>query len=298
LGRARTFTADRIDLPSKFVPVASSVRILLLWTAYFLLTQTAALAQSAPDELREIARNPLADVIKLPFEEDFTFNQGPYNRDANSLAIDPVIPLSITPDWLLVTRVVATALAYQPNLLASSGGTTGLGDTTASFFLSPARTGKLIWGLGPAVLTPTATSNQLGAGKWGVGPTGAVLTEPQWGSVGALVQNIWSVAGSSSRSPVNQMQLEPLFSYNLPRGWYLTSNPTIVADWTQPTRQRWLVPIGGGPARSFNIRKQAVDSNITFYWNAVRPSNPFSPKWQMNMEFTFLFPKHPRTPNH
>jgi hypothetical protein len=289
-----------IDNSSKFAPSTSSMRIILVWGAYLLLTLPLALAQSAPEELRKIARNPFADVIKLPFEEDFTFNQGPYNRNANSLAIQPVIPLSITGDWLLVTRVVATALAYQPNLVAKSGGTTGLGDTTASFFLTPAQTGKLIWGVGPAILMPTATSDQLGAGKWGVGPTGAVLVEPEWGSAGVLVQNIWSVAGGSNRSPVNQLQLEPLFSYNLPRGWYLISNPTIVADWTQPKSQRWLVPIGGGAGRSFDIGKQAVDSNLTLYWNAVRPGNPFSPKWQLNLEFTFLFPipKRSTTPNH
>jgi len=76
----------------------------------------------------------------------------------------------------------------------------------------------------------------------------------------------------------------------VPRGWYLTSNPTIVADWTQSTNERWLLPIGGGGGRSFTIGKQAIDSNFTFYWNAVRPTNPFSPKWQLNLEFTFLFP--------
>ncbi|HSY65173.1 MAG TPA: hypothetical protein VK829_11270 [Terriglobales bacterium] len=277
-------------LSNKLIPLGSSMRILLVWGAYLLLTPSPALAQPAPEELRKIARNPFADEIKLTFEEDFTFNQGPYDRSANSLEIQPVIPLSIMGDWLLVARVVATAIAYQPDSLARSGGTTGLGDTTSSFFLTPAHTGKLIWGVGPAVLMPTATSNPLGAGKWGVGPTGAVLVEPEWGSVGVLVENIWSVAGGSNRSPVNQLQIEPLFSYNLPRGWYLTSNPTIVADWTQPTTERWLLPIGGGAGRSFSIRKQAADSNLTLYWNAIRPANQFSPKWQLILEFTFLFP--------
>ncbi|MGC1167909.1 MAG: hypothetical protein WA886_03325, partial [Candidatus Acidiferrales bacterium] len=242
------------------------MRILLVWGAYLLLTPSTALAQTAPEELRKSARNPFADEIKLTFEEDFTFNQGPYDRSANSLSIQPVIPLSITGDWILVTRTVATAIAYQPNLLARSGGTTGLGDTTSSFFLTRANTGKLIWGVGPAVLMPMATRDQLGAGKWGVGPTGAALVEPEWGSIGALVQNIWSVAGGSDRSPVNQLQIEPMFSYNLPRGWYLTSNPTIVADWTQSPSERWLLPIGGGAGRSFDIWKQAVDSNLTLYW--------------------------------
>lgn len=275
------------------------MRILLLWGAYLLLTPSAALAQTTPEELRKIASNPFADELKLLFEEDFTFSQGSYDRGANSLAIQPVVPLLITRDWLLVTRVVATAIAYQPNSLARSGGTTGLGDTTSSFFLTPAHTGALIWGVGPAVLMPAATSSTLGAGKWGVGPTGAALVEPEWGSAGMLVQNIWSVAGGRNRSPVNQLQLEPLFSYNLPRGWYLTSNPTILADWTQPTSERWLLPIGGGAGRSFKIGNQAVDSNLTLYWNAVRPVNPFSPKWQLNLEFTLLFPipKHSSTLN-
>jgi hypothetical protein len=270
------------------------MRILLVWGTYLLLTPSAAFAQTAPDELRKVARNPFADEIKLAFEEDFTFNQGPYDRSANTLEIQPVIPLSITGDWLLVTRVVATAIAYQPKSLTRSGGTTGLGDTTSSFFLTPAHTGRLIWGIGPAVLMPTATSDQLGAGKWGVGPTGAALVEPEWGSVEVLVQNIWSVAGGSNRSRVNQLQVEPSFSYNLPQGWYLTSNPTIVADWTQSGSERWLLPIGGGAGRSFDVRKQAFDSNLTLYWNAIRPANPFSPKWQLNLEFTFLcpIPKH------
>jgi len=110
-----------------------------------------------------------------------------------------------------------------------------------------------------------------------------------------LVQNIWSVAGSSNRSPVNQAQFEPQFSFNLPRGWYLTSQPTIAADWTQPENNRWLVPIGGGAGRTFNIGKQAVDSNIAAYWNAVRPSNPPSPEWQLSMQFTLLFSKRSKT---
>ena len=258
---------------------------------YLLLMQSAALAQDSPEELRKIARNPFADEIKVPFEEGVTFGQGPYNRNGNSLQVQPVFPLSITRDWLLVPRIVATALAYQPDLAARSGGTTGLGDSTAAFFLTPTRPGNLIWGVGLAILIPTATSDQLGFGKWGLGPSVAMLVEPEWGSAGVLIQNIWSVAGDSKRPPVNQLQLEPMFSYNLPRGWYLTSQPTITADWTQPTSDRWLLPIGGGAGKAFNIGKQAIDANLAAYWNAVRSAKQFSPPWQLSLQFTFLFSK-------
>ena len=271
------------------------MRFILVLSFYFVLTQSAALAQNTSDELRKIARNPFADVIRLTFEEGVTFNQGPYGRTGNSLQIQPVFPISITANWLLVTQVVATAPTYQPDSGARTGGITGLGDTTLSFFLTPTRTGSVIWGLGPATLIPTATSDPLGFGKWGLGPSIAVLVEPEWGSAGALIQNIWSIAGDSNRSPVNQLQLEPMFSYNLPRGWYLTSQPTITADWTHPTNDRWLLPIGGGAGRTFNLGKQAIDSNFAAYWNAVRPTNQFSPKWQVIVQFTFLFSRHSNT---
>jgi hypothetical protein len=272
------------------------MRLLLAWTAYLLLAQSAALAQSTPEELRKLARNPFADEIQLTFEDDVTFSQGPFDRRANSLQIQPLFPLSITTEWLVVTRVVATTLAYQPNTAAISGGTTGLGDSTASFYFTPVHTGKFIWGLGPAILFPTATGDKLGAGKWGLSPSIAFLIEPEWGSLGILVHNYWSIAGASRRSEVDQLQLEPMFSYNLPHGWYLTSQPTIDADWTRPTSERWLVPIGGGVGRSFNLGKQGIDSNLAAYWNVVRPTN--QPKWQLSLQFSFLFPKRPGASNH
>ena len=272
------------------------MRILLAWTAYLLLAQLPALAQSTPEELRKIARNPFADEIELRFEDDVTFSQGPFDRTAKTLQIQPLFPLSITTDWLVVTRVKANALAYQPNTAAKSGGTTGLGDSTASFYLTPVHKGRLLWGLGAAILFPSATSDQLGAGKWGLSPSIALFIEPKWGSLLVLVHNYWSIAGGSNRSDVNQLQLEPTLSYNLPHGWYLTSQPTIGADWTQPTSERWLLPIGGGVGRSFNLGEQGIDSNLAAYWNAVRPTN--QSKWQLSLQFSFLFPKHPRPSNH
>ena len=60
------------------------MRILLAWAAYLLLAQLAALAQSTPEELRKIARNPFADQIELRFEDDVTFSQGPFDRTAKT----------------------------------------------------------------------------------------------------------------------------------------------------------------------------------------------------------------------
>ena len=247
------------------------MRIFPAWAICFLLMSPHLFAQDTPEELRKIARNPFADVIKLPLEEDVNFSAGPFNRTANSLQLQPVLPFQISEGWLLIPRIVATGVAYQPDVTQRTAGVTGLGDTTSTFLLTPAHTGRLIWGAGPTLLLPTATSSELGSGKWGLGPTVVAVTEPKWGSVEMLVQNIWSIAGNSERASVNEMEVDLSFSYNLPHGWYLTSGPSITADWTQVRSERWLVPVGGGAGRSFNIGKQAVDTNLAVYYNVVRP---------------------------
>lgn len=138
---------------------------------------------------------------------------------------------------------------------------------------------------------PTATDTRLGAGKWDAGPAVVVLAEPDWGSLGVAVQNIWSLPGHSSPAQVNQVQIETSASYNLSHGWYLVTAPTINGDWTEAGGNRWLVPSGGGGGRTFRICNQPVDANVTVYYNAIRPSTSLYPRWQLSVQFTRLYPK-------
>jgi hypothetical protein len=88
------------------------------------------------------------------------------------------------------------------------------------------------------------------------------------------------------------MQLQPMFSYNLAHGWYLTTSPTISADWTQVLGERWLVPVGGGAGRTFKLGRQTVDANLTVYRNVIRPASQLSPKWQLSAQITLLIANH------
>ena len=47
-----------------------------------------------------------------------------------------------------------------------------------TLFLSPARPGKLIYGVGPAFILPTATSSLTGQGKFSIGPSVVALMQP------------------------------------------------------------------------------------------------------------------------
>ena len=107
---------------------------------------------------------------------------------------------------------------------------TGFGNIQYQGFFTPADSGKVIWGLGPALEMPTNTSG-LGSDKWSAGPAFVVLTMPGNWVLGALVQNIWSFAGSSNAADVNKLTFQYFINYNISNGWYLTTTPVITADW-------------------------------------------------------------------
>jgi hypothetical protein len=281
-------------VPHSMSPKATE--IVSAWTLYglwsvLLLAGATLHGQQTPENLEKLARNPVGDAVKIPLAESINFDAGPHGRTSSSLQIQPTIPFPIAKDWLLIPRIVATPAAYEPETSQASGGSTGLGDMVATVFLTPARTGMVVWGVGPSLLIPTATDTNTGAGKWGLGPSLALIVQPNWGSIATAVQNIWSLPGNSQRTSVNQLQIETSLSYNLPHGWYLLTAPTFSSDWTQSSGDRWLVPFGGGAGRTLEFGKKAVDWNIAVYSNAIRPVGQLYPKWQISLQCTLLYPR-------
>ena len=243
--------------------------------------RTAALAKAA--------QNPVADLISFPLQNNTNFNTGPYSRDQDVLNIQPVIPLHLTKKWNLITRTILPII-WQPDTSQPTGqGWYGLGDLNPTLFLSPAKPGKLIWGVGPAIVVPTATAPQLGQGKLSLGPGIVLLTTPGHWVIGALANNVWSIAGTGSRPPVNQFLLQYFINYNMKKGWYITLQPIITADWRASSGNVWTVPFGGGVGRIMKIGFQPVNISGQFYGNAAYP-NGGSP-WGMRLQIAFLYPK-------
>jgi hypothetical protein len=144
-----------------------------------------------------------------------------------------------------------------------------------TFFISPKNPGRLIWGAGPVFQLPTATSTYLGQGKLGIGPSIVVLMQPGHWTLGVLVNNVWSVAGSGSRPDVNQFLLQYFINYNLKKGWFITWQPTLTANWEAASENQWTVPYGGGIGRIMKLGFQPVSLTAQFYGNA-RASGEYS----------------------
>jgi hypothetical protein len=117
----------------------------------------------------------------------------------------------------------------------------------------------------------------------------AVVQTKHW-TIGALANNIWSFAGASDRSTVNQFLLQYFVNYNLPDAWYLVSAPILTADWEASSGNRWLVPFGAGIGKIIKLGKLPLNGQVSGYYNAIRPDDPASPNWQLRIQLAFLFP--------
>jgi hypothetical protein len=251
-------------------------------------------ARASAGDLAKATQNPVASLISVPLQNVTDFNIGPFDRDRNIIIqVQPVIPLPLGQNWNLITRTIGS-LVFQPNIAQSNQGTFGLNDINPSFFLSPANPGKLIWGAGPTFLIPTATDNVLGTGKFSIGPSAVALVQPGKWTLGALVSNLFSVAGPSNRANVNIFTLQYFINYNLKKGYYLTSAPINTANWNAPSGNVWLVPVGGGIGRIMRLGFQPVNVSVQAYGNAKRPDNLPSPTWQLKFQIAFLYPKRPK----
>lgn len=239
-------------------------------------------------DLAKKTQNPVADLISVPFQNNVNFGVGPQDDVQYILNVQPVIPFRLTEDWNLISRTIVP-LIYQPELAPGVGDVFGLGDIQQSLFLSPAKPGKLIWGVGPILQFPTATDDALGQGKWGAGPTAVALTVHGPWALGALVNNVWSFAGDSDRRDVNQMLIQPFVNYNLPDAWYVVSAPIITADWEASSDDRWTVPIGAGVGKIVRIGQLPVNAQVGGYYNVVRPDN--GAEWQLRIQIQLLFPR-------
>jgi hypothetical protein len=264
-------------------PGANSAKLIAL--AFIAGVPVAAHAGDT-EALAKASQNPVADLISVPFQNNTNFNTGPFDRKQDMLNIEPVIPLHVTAQWNVISRTILPFESQPDPFLDSSAD--GLGDINQSLFLTPAHPGSLIWGIGPIVTAPTATSTILGTGKWLLGPTAVAVTMPGHWVIGALVNNQWSIAGDAQRPSVNAFYSQYFINYNLPDGWYLTSAPIITADWTAAADQRWTVPFGGGAGKLFKIGDQNFSGTAQAYYNVVHPDD--GPDWQLRLQLSALFP--------
>jgi hypothetical protein len=264
--------------------------LILLFSVPLRAETNGAAGGSSDDQMADVAKklqNPVADLISVPFQNNFDFGGGPdHNGFQYELKFQPVIPITLCTNWNLITRTIVPYI-YQHDRIGTSV-QSGLADTTLSLFLSPKEPthGGLTWGIGPDLYFPTATENALGADKWGAGPTVVALWQKKGWTYGALVDQIWSYAGDENRSRLSFTFVQPFLTYTTKKHTTFGVNSESTYDWVD---DQWTVPINGFVSQLVKFGKLPVEFEFGGRYYSNKPDQ--GPNWGLRFQITFVFPK-------
>jgi hypothetical protein len=198
--------------------------------------QPASAADHDDHDLAKKLANPISDLVSIPFQFNWDEGVGPNDDLRFLLAMQPVLPMSVSENWNMIGRFIVPVMA-QPTLFPGGEPQFGTGDISLSAFFSPKKGGTL-WGVGPVFVLPTSTDPVLGSGQWSMGPTAVVVVQTAKGTTfGALAYQTWSFAatGNVERDAVNQMYLQPFISHSWKNGVTLGLNSETTINWDKPS---------------------------------------------------------------
>jgi hypothetical protein len=256
---------------------------------YGVVTQSPTEDASASD-LNQQFTNPVSTLWYLSNQfNNFKLSNGHWNNNWN---FQPVIPVSLTKDWNLITRPVMPFYNIVPHQTAFGEfeRAAGLGDLILLENLSPAHSGHWLVGAGPTFILPTANSDFTGQGKWQAGPSMAVGYLTKNFILGVFPQQWWSIGGEHTRPHTSQLNLQPFASIFFGDGWNIGYSGNILANWRAPSENVWTVPIGLGVGKVVKLGRLPVKIQLSLQYMPVHPRIS-GQEWNVQVLIAPVIPK-------
>lgn len=245
-------------------------------------------AAADPSALADQAANPAAPLTQIQIRDILLPNVDESDGATNLLQLQPVVPIGPFKSLPFLQLVKIT---LQVPSLPAPVNDSGFGDV-ALFDLVSIKTSWGRWGFGPALVFPTASSEDLGAGKWQAGPAvAAIYTGTKNLTAGAVLQNPISFAGDPGRPDVNELNIAPTLTFNLTKGWFAgLSDFNWTFDWEDGGAA--TIPLGLQIGKIVRIGRQPVNISVEAGRTVVRPDGTPDPGWILGFEFSPIFNWH------
>jgi hypothetical protein len=264
---------------------------------------------STAEDLQEVGKqlnNPVSSIWNITTQSNMYFEKGNLSsayRGQFVFNFQPVLPIPLTQDWNLIPRPVIPFLSnpYIRGVDTATGSldwsrTGGMGDMAFVTFLSPNLPGWIL-GMGPTFIFPTASTYDLGQGKFQMGPAAVVgFITKHW--VGLIfAQNWWSIAGTHQTPVTNQMNLQYALVRMLPGAWQIQMTPNILIDWRGKAGNQVTFPIGIGVGKTFRINPglPPISTALEFQYMPVHPDE-FGQRFNIRFVFKPVLPNLVKKP--
>lgn len=254
------------------------------------LAMSPAASADSDAELAKKAQNPIAAMISLPLQLNYDEGYGATGDGEKWLLnVQPVIPFDLGSDWNLISRTIVPLIDQKDFVAGGALDESGVGDVLQSLFFSPKAptAGGWIWGVGPALLLPTASDRVLGGEKWALGPTAVVLKQESGWTVGVLGNHLWSVAGEDDRDDISATLVQPFLGYTTRTYTTFMINTESTYDWKGET---WSVPVNLMATQMLRVGGQPLTLQAGARYWADRPDGG-PDGWGFRFAVTFLFPR-------
>src|SRR5262245_36558920 len=230
-------------------------------------------SEASASELNRKLTNPVSTLWSLSNQfNNFKLENGHWN---NNWLFQPVLPVSLTRDWNLITRPVMPFYNIVPHETAPGQfeRTAGLGDMILLGLLSPAHSGHWVLGAGPTFIFPTATSKFTGQGKVQAGPgvVAGYLTQEFF--LGVFPQQWFSIGGAPARPDTSQLNLQPIAALFFGEGWDIFYSGNILANWKASAGDVWTVPVGVGVGKVVKLGRLPVKFALSLQYMPVHPQD-------------------------
>ena len=249
------------------------------------------------DEVAKELSNPAGALSSLFTSLEYTTYKGDLpdadDQDSWTFTFQPVLPFPVGDKGRrIIFRPLVPVPFNQPVFDLDQGdfdsADVNLGDI--SFDLVYAGTDMknkhegFLWGIGTAGTLPTATDDDLGGDQWRLGPEvfGGVIRK--WGTLGAVVNHQWNVAGSNDDyHSVTAGQY--FYAIGLGNGWQIASGPNFHYDWQADSDQAWTLPVGIGIAKTAKIDTTPTKFQLQLQYFVEQP-DAFGPEWLLKFSVT------------
>jgi len=249
-------------------------------------------SDKAADEVNKQLSNPISSIWALQLQQNTYWLNQP-ERNVVNLQFQPVMPLSLTDDWNLITRPVFQVMNSTPYVNKSGNlhRVTGFGDTILATILSPSPkvAGPWLFGAGPSFIFPTASNSRLGQNKWQIGPAGVFgYVGDKW--LAGVFPQQWFSYGGPGPQTISQMNMQYFFVYLPGHGWGLGTSPNMLVNWYASDSNKVTFPLGLNVSKVVWLGPLPVKFLVQGQYMPVHPEVA-GQKWDLQFAITPVIPK-------